>query len=975
MVFAFGEFELDVVRRVLRRGRETIAVQPKVFDTLRYLIEHRERVVTKDELLEAIWDGQRLSGVVVPWTIRHARRALGQQGTQQEPIATVRRLGYRFASEVHADAGKGSPLAQSEPPRASGDPLLGRDDVMGRLLAAFDEAMAGRGSLCLLVGEAGIGKTRCVQELVAHARRAGIVAWTGRCAATRGAPAFWPWIQILRESSEDRRVVGPERSALGGFLDRLVPRELPAVQALPASMPPSDASRFWLADAIARALQRTAKKQVRVLVVEDLHAADDGSIELLALLAPHLASAQMLVVATSRDDAGARLSNRLRPCETVNLTGLGVGDVERLLTGAVGPEVPRELARYLQGKTSGNPLFLKEAVRVVAAQHAIRGSLKPADLAIPEVERGFLRERLAALDPQTRKVVDAASVLGEEFELPIVKRVVDLPTDVLAGCVDEAIRSRFIERASAGETYTFAHALVRDAVYEALPVAERLRLHGRVASALEASAAIEQRWSAIAHHLHHALPEANPRDVERYSRLAGDAAMRVFAYASAAELYDWALAAHGYDETRDVRVTCELFMSAAYAERQAARVPKARAHCERAIEIARREGFGDLLVTAAGSLRPTVWLAPVPDRLVLEALEHAERILPADAKPARARLYGLLATIPPYSSIERARELGGDAVRLAREVGDRSLLVEELARTLPANTGPDATDALLATTDEIVRLDGDPPSWWTAEAFLARYFALAQRSDRPGATRALEAFGECTLQQRNPEAIWQYERLCAQEHIYTGEYDRAEARFHELFTQSEGFREHAMAHYAAQMNALAWERTGRPLLLAQSGPGSGGGIDLGWRWAADIPSFRAERIAALFHAGEAATARAEFEEIARDDLRAVTRDLGYLYTLARLAHVAVGLGLREHAARLYEVLSPYATFSAIDPFAISLGPVAHFLGTLATSLGRAGAAVRHFEDAIATSERLGHAGHARRSRSDLAALRPRFKSA
>src|SRR5687767_5601772 len=173
MLFAFGDFELDVAFCELRCTGERIPLQPKVLDTLRYLIEHRDHVVSKQELLDALWDGQHLNDIAVPWSVSHARRALGQQRSDKHPIETVRGRGYRFVAPVRivlessAAQADGSHARPSQPSviATSGEPFVGRDDVMAQLKAALMAAQNGSGSLWLLTGEAGIGKTRCANEL------------------------------------------------------------------------------------------------------------------------------------------------------------------------------------------------------------------------------------------------------------------------------------------------------------------------------------------------------------------------------------------------------------------------------------------------------------------------------------------------------------------------------------------------------------------------------------------------------------------------------------------------------------------------------------------------------------------------------------------------------------------------------------------------------------------------------------------
>src|SRR5262249_24201136 len=154
---------------------------------------------------------------------------------------------------------------------------------------------------------------------------------------------------------------------------------------------------------------------------------------------------------------------------------------------------------------------------------------------------------------------------------------------------------------------------------------------------------------------------------------------------------------------------------------------------------------------------------------------------------------------------------------------------------------------LLTAADEILALDGPVVSWWSSEAYFARFQALYQIGDVPGAERAIEAFGECAHRLRMPEATWHHDRIRAPELMYKGEFARAEARFHELFAQSQSFRTNGIFQYAAQMNALSWERDGRALPTAALA-----NADVAWKWAAALPVFRAERIMSLIDLGESA---------------------------------------------------------------------------------------------------------------------------
>jgi DNA-binding winged helix-turn-helix (wHTH) protein/tetratricopeptide (TPR) repeat protein len=983
MLFAFGDFELDVAFCELRRTGARIPLQPKVLDTLRYLIEHRDHVVSKQELLDALWDGQHLNDIAVPWSVSHARRALGQQRSHQHPIETVRGRGYRFVAEVRV-------VLDSSPPQTngharpseelvrptSGEPFVGRDEIMAQLTAALMTARNGSGSLWLLTGEAGIGKTRCATEFATIVRRSGLSVWTGRCVEAGGAPAFWPWIQILRESSSDASLGESERTELDMLLRRLVPTELTLADAPRGPMlVSSDASRFWLLEKLCRVLRKTAEKRARLVVLDDLHCADDGSLEALTLLSTELLQSKMLVVGTARDpdavDAGREhtLAGRLRRCARVALSGLRPADVQSYLLEVTGRPGAPELAQAVYARTAGNPLFLREAVSLVRAHQSATGDVRPEDVKLPEVAKGFLRDRLATLDERTREILDAACVIGEQFDTMILTRVTELAPEQLLAGLDAAVGARFLERHRDTGRYVFVHGLIREILYDALSNVRRLALHGKIALALESFAAVEPRLNELAYHFHHALP-AHHEQALHYCRLAGNASFQVFAYREAAQFYAWALAAQRCAPVAEARTTCELLLASAVALRRPGRVDESLAHCRRTLELARREGFADLLVEAAQLMRPTVSMAPLPDPLVLDALEHALQLLPADAKAARAQAYGQLACIPPYSNdVDKSQELSLRAVTLARQTERTDLLLEALSSRFHGLSGPDSIDELLDVTDEVLRLDAVSRSWWSADAFFARYHALLQRGDMVAAQRALEAFGQTARDLRVDEARWQYERLRAQQRFQAGELREAEARFHELARQSRELRlGYGPFFYGSQLNALSRERTGRSLarMFDQT--------DMAWKLVENVPSYQAERILYLIEGDSMSEARVAFSAITKDDFRYVTRNGSYLFTLAKLALAATRLGKREAAGALYERLGAYPDYNPSNGLTFCLGSVSYFLGVLARFLDRPADAEAHFEEAIVMNERMGYEPQLLRAELGLASMLARAPS-
>ncbi len=964
MIFVFGAFELDARGYKLRRNGGDVPLQPKVFDAIRYLVENHDRVVRKEELLDALWPGEHVNDTAVPWTISRARKALGQGQDDKHPIETVRGRGYRFASEVRQieSAGGGPPsskVLKSVPDplasEASSDPFVGRTEPMERLISALHGARAGRGRLCLLTGEAGIGKTRCVAEFSRTLRRQKVSLCSGRCLEGGRAAAFWPWVQVLRDAlrEDGEDTLPPDlRLELRALLAELIPRS----ETLQGAPDPGENSgfgaRFWLLEKLSRHLLKCAEVAPRVILLEDVHWADDASLDLLAFLAAELSQVSVLIVATARDvlapgsEGWGKMLARLGPCERIELSGLKPKDVEAYVSEVTGLDFPPEIHRTIYTKCGGNPLFLQESVRLLTAC-CDRGGVEAVgtdDITVPGVARDVLRGRLKGLSPETCEALELACVIGQEFELPVLQSALGVAPEGLLLRLDDATRARLIAPRSRAGTYAFAHDTIREALYEELPTARRADLHRRVAEAIETRSAGDFRANDVAYHYHRGLPCAEPARVERHARQAGESAMRRFAYEDACRFFGWALEAQRFQEGVDARSCSQLLLALASALRMSGQLPESRKASERVIEIARENGLADVMWEAARGLRPTVRLALVPDAIALGAFEDASKLLRDDERSLRIRVLAQLACIPPYSlSTERSDELSARAVELARKSGNPDDLTQALTSRLHVLSGPDHIDAVLEVTGEILRLD--PNS--AAEVEGARYCALLHRGDMAGSEVVLENFGRLARSMRRPEACWHHDRMVALRSLHFGEFDKADALFHELFVQSRRLRlPYGQIHYIMHAAALAYERMG--LAVTSSS---------GWRaeleWASAIPSFQAHWVRLLMESGRREEARHAFEAIAQNGFENITKDIGYLNALAHLSIVAVSLEDRVRAESLYALLRPYPHHNTPNGFNYHLGSVSYFLGHLARLLGRVDDAVRHFEEALTMNERMG----------------------
>jgi tetratricopeptide (TPR) repeat protein len=629
-------------------------------------------------------------------------------------------------------------------------------------------------------------------------------------------------------------------------------------------------------------------------------------------------------------------------------------------------DVQAELVPSVFALSAGNPLFAQEAVSLLVDRQRFGPLEESGEGELPMVAQEVLARRIATLPLQVRGTLEIACVIGERFDLPLLQKVTGLGSHDLLSRIDAAIFAQFVRAEAAHERYEFAHGLIHAALYDALPASRRVEIHGELARALASMSQTEPRLYELAYHLHRGLPESGHERAVVVCRQAGDAALSAFAYEDAAKFYGWALAAQRYAHAPDARQSCELLLSSACALRRASAIEESVMYCARAIDLATAEGFADLLLEAACYLRPTVWMALVPDPFALRALTQALELFPAEAKAERARAIGRLACLPPHScTVAESQAIGARAVGLARDLGQPDLVVETLGYRLYALSGPDHLDELLATSEEMLRLVSPGKAWWSAEAYVGRYLAFLQRGDLASAERALSAFGEVSHGLRMPEAIWQFDSYSALLRFHAGELEYAEARFIELNEQAKRLRlNYARYKFAYQKIALRMERRGHAWFAGHPEPLH----EADWTWARAIPCYRADRIVELLDSGAVAEARVDFAALASDGFESITRDHVYLYTLSKLALAAVALDDPERARVLYAKLLPYARFNPVHGWGFFLGSVSYFLGVLARYFGDIAAAVGHFELALEMHRALGYKSQILRTQLALAEL-------
>ncbi|HEY3817715.1 MAG TPA: AAA family ATPase [Polyangiaceae bacterium] len=539
-VYAFGDFELDAPLFELRRAGDKVRIEPKVLDLLLVLVRSRDRIVQKSEILETLWPGVTVSEASIWRVVLEARRALGD--AEQRTIVTVRGRGFRFAANVTE-----SPAAAREAPThaptltqtqaaAPDRSFVGREAALAAVGARLTEAMPGRGSLVWLSGEAGIGKTRMADEIAQMARGRGATVLTAHAHLGIEVPPLQLWADLVRKHTRDRSDDASKQllAAAGPLLRGEEPKE-------PGEL-------FALFEAVSRSFADPSRERPLVVVIDDLHAADEPSLRLLELLAREVRHNAWLIAATYRDGAvppdgrGHALGGLIASTGSlaIPLRRFSLKEVARLVEVHTGTPPSSRFAEALLDRSGGNPLYLEQLLKTEWAEGALRVAAQELASTL-DLQRGLIEtvgRHLDGMSGPGRELLTLAAVLGKEFQLAELAVASGLAPELLLDHVDEAVRASVLVPAGEGR-HRFSHVLVRDVLYRRVSSAERVALHRRVGEALLAhyGDAIDAYAGQVANHLLRGLPGADPERAIELGMRAAERQAKLGRYKEAAKLW------------------------------------------------------------------------------------------------------------------------------------------------------------------------------------------------------------------------------------------------------------------------------------------------------------------------------------------------------------------------------------------------------------------------------------------------------
>ena len=770
--------------------------------------------------------------------------------------------------------------------------------------------------------------------------------------------------------SEDLRAAAVDIARMLPEIRDLFP-DLPA----PTAADPESA-RFQLFDSTTSFLLKLAQGGPLVLVLEDLHAADTPSLLLLQFLVGQMADSRLLVVGSYRDveltpDHPLTLTlaqlSREPPTRLLHLQGLSEDEVAQLVATRLGPVAVPTIISALYRGTKGNPLFIGEAVRLLAVEGQLRHSGSAiVRVTVPKEVRDVIGRRLAHLDDVCREVLSLASVLGTEFTTEALGRLSGPGSAELLDVLDRAVDAALVEMAPGGlGRLRFSHGLVRETLYAELSSAKRMQLHRQAAEVLQKiyGSDEEPHLAELAHHLFEAAPLGGTAVAVDYARRAGDQAARSLAYEEAARLYGMALGALELHEPTDQETSGELLLALGECSARAGDLLGARETFLRAATSARRgAAAGQLARAALGYGGRFLWARAGDDSHLVPMLQDALAMLGGEDEQLRVRLLARLACVL-RSSAERERcdALSRQALETARGLGDPATLAYALEARCFAICWPDNPEQRLELTTELIRVaEATNDIERLAEGQMAKCLFLAELGAVPDSRAELEQLARKAKELRQPSHIWLVRTSETMFALLEGTFDRAEKL---IASEVRPGQPPTLVRDDVSANQMHRFLLGRER-------GGLAGLEAGTRAAvAEFPWYPVHRAALtvlLLDLGRENEARSEFEELAREGFGALHKDNEWLLAMAFVAEACSRLGDDERAAVLYETLAPFEEYHAIGPHEGSLGAVGRYLGLLAQTLGRLDQAEHHLRTAIAMNERMGARPWVAHSRSDLA---------
>jgi DNA-binding SARP family transcriptional activator len=818
------------------------------------------------------------------------------------------------------------------------------------------------GSVALLTGDPGIGKTRLVAEIARRAHERGAFVLAGRSPQDALVP-YQPFVEALRhyvlnvpfaQLRSSAREYGAELARLVPELRRRAPELPPPLEGEP------ETERYRLFEAVVGLLTEISASAPVLLVLDDLQWADRPTLLLLRHLARAPDSGRVLVLGSYRateteiDGFAEALAElrRERLVTQIEVKGLAEAETAELVRIRVGGGPSRSFCRALHEETEGNPFFIEEIVRHLAeagvrTDHAGARELQRSGL--PQGVKDVIARRLSRLDEQALEWLRVAAVIGRDLDATLLERVVSLNEDEFLNALDAALATGLVvESPAKGGRYSFSHALIRETLYEGMSAPRRARIHRRVGEALETEGA-DKHLTALALHFTRAAGSQDAEKAIEYATRAGQQATEMLAHEEAAEHYTRALEVQERFEPDATARRSELLLLLGEVQVRAGERPLAWEALREAAALAGRLGDSASLARAAiGASSRYVQPPGVIDEQLIGLLEQALEMTSHERTVVRVRLLACLCGALYYSPRRGLmKDLSAEATVIAAELDDPEARALAAAARRRAFWNPAHLEQRLAEATELLTLAreaGDLELALQGHAWLV--LDLLEHGDSDAVDAQIEAFAAGAQVLRQPLYLWNAAVWRAMRALLDGRLEEADALASEALEVGAHVETvTAPQYYAIQLLAIRREQDRMAELeqpareLVGSNP--------------NLPPWRAGLATLLLEIGRADEARLEFEALAAGDFEDIPQDGDWLIAITLLADCSVALGDSKRTAQLYQLLLPYSGANVVIGLAaVCLGSAARQLGRLAAAMGRSAEAAEHFQRAIAANTAL-----------------------
>ncbi|HEY31751.1 MAG TPA: protein kinase [Dehalococcoidia bacterium] len=842
--------------------------------------------------------------------------------------------------------------------------FVGREPEQKQLQATFDGAMSGQGALMMVVGEPGIGKTALCEQLATYVTLRGGKTLVGHC-YEEGSLSL-PYLAFVeamrsyvlsRETRDLRRELGTGAADVARIVSEI--REKLKVEPRPPESPEEE--RYRLFQAVTSFLTNATKVQPLLIVLEDLHDSDKGTLEMLTHISRNLSGTRLMVVGTYRDvevDRTHPLSAALAELRRVStfgrvlLRGLNADEVRRMLESIVRQDVPWGLAEAVHRQTEGNPLFVQEVVRYIVEEGLISregGQWRatrdtPLEMSIPEGLRDVVGRRLSGLSQECNRILSIASVIGRDFRLDALQKVADVPEDELLAALEEAKGAAVLEEQASvgiGASFRFTHAFFRQILYEEMFAPRRIRTHQQVGRALEEVYARrrEDHATELAEHFAQSTEHEDLVKALEYSEMAAERANSVYAYGEAVRLLEQALKVQEVLDPEDKRKRCDLLLALSHAltnageSRRAAdtEIPEAFLLAETISDENRASQacyLAILALTYWGHATVGVYSSEEGMEWVSRADQYAEE--GTKERAIADMLYGMVrySTGHPRTGFR----LMDQAINLMSELGDNEVYWMVIPLWLVYATVPQYTEQRLKMAEELSQrsrtgVDMRLVAWGLAVLFIA-FLEYEQREQCEEVWREVDQYA-----QRSWQMNTLLESMAARAIFSTldGRLDEAIELADEIKTRGEEWNQQRYANIAYSFSRF---RAGLLLGMADS------------MLQTIPPPFSSNHLAVLClaHIGRQTEVITFLDEMldrrrfigTADDYTFYWTDIVWLETAVLVQHKEAAEALLNQLAGKTPHMTSYYYPTCVD----------RHLGAAAALLGRPEEARRHYQEAI-----------------------------